>query len=402
MRKCLLIAPLEAHATVGRLAALAATGLELYVIDVSSSSLRFKLNKYPFTKIASYVKFNPKSDRTNLILKVFDNIIDRIRSFGLIPQSRDALRFLSKEINRIKPSVVVTYYGPLGIYCARLVKMIDDRLPIVSILNLIPSSLDYEKTISGFIFKHLNNELQDYKSTLRKVDFVVCASSEMSKFVSAEYGVSNDRTAILPDYFTKSMAVKDPLYSIEQGPPSLIFLGAPERWGGGLDNIDDQFLEIAQSGIAIHSGKLSESVISTNLGFPYPFLTDEEIYSGALSVFAHKFDAALITYGITKRHQRFTTTLPTRFFSALSAGIPIAVRAGLFDAVEKYVEQYSIGFSYQNIHELRSRLLNKSQMAIYRKNAINHSEEICAEMQAKEFQSIFESVLSNKERKLGS
>jgi hypothetical protein len=398
VRRCLLIAPLEAHATVGRLTALVATGFELHVIDLSTKPLRYKLNVYPFTKIVSYVRFNPKSDKTNSLINIIDNVIKRLRSFGLIPHSRGVLKILSKEINRIKPSVVVTFYGPAGIYFARLLKIIDDCLPIVSILNLIPSSLDYDKTFRGFIYKHFNHELQNYKNTLRNLDFVVCASSGMINYLSAQYGVPNDRTAVLPDYFPKAMSVKYPLYDIEQSPHRLIFLGAPERFGGVLDDIDDQFLEIANSGIAIHSSKISKLVVSTGLGFSYPYLTNDEVFSGSLSIFAHKFDAALITYGISKRHQRFKTTLPTRFFSALSAGIPIAVRAGLFDAVEKYVEQHSIGFIYCNMAELRSRLFNKSQMTNYRKNAIDHSKQIYAENQAKDFQNIFEFVLSDKKK----
>ncbi len=395
MKKCLLIAPLEAHATVGRLAAIASTGFDLHVVDVSENPLRFKLDQYPFTEIKSY-KYFKSSLNLNPFLRIFNKIINKLRSFGLIQESRSILKLLAEEIERIKPEVVVTYYGPVGIHYAKLVKIVNKSLPVVSILNLIPSSLDYDDTIFGLFSKKLNDELNNYKYTIRKLDFLICASPEMKEYISSKYNINHNRMAILPDYFPGKMTFKSTRYDIDQSELSLIFLGAPERWGGILDNIDEQLFNLALSDITIYSGKLAEFVISTNKAFRYPMFSDEEVFSGELSAFANQFQASLITYGIDKRHQRFKTTLPTRFFSALSAGIPIAVRAGLFDAVESYVERYGIGFSFRSIEDLKFKLLDQDSMKKYRLNAVEHSRNYSAEVQASELEKIFEFVVLNR------
>ncbi len=395
LKKCLLIAPLEAHATVGRLAAIASTGFELHVVDVSGNPLRFNLEQYPFTEIRSYKYFKP-SVSFSLYSRIFHKIVNKLRCFGLIQESRSVIRLLSKEIERIKPAVVVTYYGPVGVHYAKLVKIINENLPVVSILNLIPSSLDYDNTILGLFSKKLNDELNEYKYTIQNLDFLICASPEMKEYISSKYSVNHNRMAVLPDYFPGTMTFKSTRGDSAQPELSLIFLGAPERWGGKIDSIDEQLFDLALSGVSIYSGMLAEFVISTNNAFRYPFFRDEEVFSGELSTFAHQFQASLITYSIDKRHQRFKTTLPTRFFSALSAGIPIAVRAGLFDAVESYVERYAIGFSYRNIEDLKYKLLDHYAIKKYRANAVEHCRDFFAEAQGAEFKKIFEYVILNR------
>lgn len=395
LKKCLLIAPLEAHATVGRLAAIASTGFNLHVLDISGNPLRFNLDQYPFTEIKSYKYFRTKLSSKSRF-RLFHGIVKRLRSFGLIPESRNVIRLLSEEIDRIDPSLIITYYGPVGIHYAKLVKKINKNMPVVSILNLIPSSLDYDNSLTGLILEKFNNELNDYKNTISKLDFLICASSEMKKYVSSEYSISESRIAVLPDYFPRTMTFKGMDDHSVQHDLSLVFLGAPERWGSRIDNIDEQLYKIALSGITIYSGKLADFVISTNNAFGYPLFRDEEVFSGELSTFAHQFDASLVTYGIDRRHKRFTTTLPTRFFSGLSAGIPIAVKAGLFDAVESYVERYEIGFSYRNYEDLKRKLQNEYAMKKYRLNAIEHCRDFFAEAQGADLENIFESVISNK------
>lgn len=395
LKKCLLIAPLEAHATIGRLAAIASSGLELHVVDVSSTSPRFKLNQYPFSEIKSY-KYFDKSAVLSRHSQMFHMIANKLRAIGLISESRSVIKNLTIEIERVRPDVVVTYYGPIGARYAKIVKTINQNLPVISVLNLIPSSLDYDKTILGLFLKTLNDELNNYKRIIRKLDFLICSSEKMMEHISAKYGVSKNKMAVLPDYFPKSMAFESSANYSKLPGINLIFLGAPERWGGSLDDIDRQLFELAHSGITIYSGNLADYVKLTNNAFSYQRFSDSEVFSGNLSTYAHQFQASLITYGINKRHQRFKTTLPTRFFSALSAGIPIVIRAGLFDAVEAYVEKYKIGFTYQNIEDLKLKLLDQNAMKIYSDNAVKHCFKYYAESQGADFKFFFDSLLLNE------
>lgn len=394
LKKCLVIAPLEAHATIGRLAAIASSGVELHVIDVSNNPLRFELNQYPFTEIKSYKYFDANSMHGQHS-HYLNGILSKLRGIGLVKESRAVVKCLTEDLNRVKPDVVITYYGPIGIQYAKIVKIINGNIPVVSIMNLIPSSLDYQKTITGFFLKIFNSELNTYKKTIPKLNFVICASKKMKGYIAHKYGVDSSRMEILPDYFPETMNFYNAGIDIKLPDLNLIFLGAPERWGGALDNIDRQLFELASSGISIYSGNLAQYVKSTTNAFSYPFFSDREVFSGSLSSYAHNFKASLITYGIDERHERFKTTLPTRFFSALAAGIPIVVKAGMFDAVEAYVDQYQIGFSYRNAEELKLNLLDQNTMDIYRNNVIQHCKEFYAESQGVEFEKIFNKLIFN-------
>ena len=322
MKRCLLIAPLETHASIGRIAALAASNVELHVIDVSFIQPQFDFSQPPFNELASYKWLYP--------------LIGRVQYF--------------------------------------------------------------DKAILGYIKSNLSTELIDYQKVLGKTNLIICASRLMSDYVSSKYNIDRSRIVVIPDYFSKRMSYKVSSADTSVGSNGVIFLGAPERWGATIDDVDDQFLELAESGITVYAGKISSRVVAAGNVFCYSYFSNDDVFSGCLSTFAHQFQASIITYGISERHQRFKTTLPTRFFSAVSAGLPIAVRAGLFDAVEEYVERFSIGFKYHNATQLKSRLSDKSEMALFRNNAIKHSMEYFAENQSEEFKNLIASVILRKER----
>ena len=69
--------------------------------------------------------------------------------------------------------------------------------------------------------------------------------------------------------------------------------------------------------------------------------------------FAHQFHFALICYGCSPC-SRFTSTLPTRFFSAVCARIPIILQAGLLIQLEEIITSHHIGFVFSDVFELNS------------------------------------------------
>jgi hypothetical protein len=73
--------------------------------------------------------------------------------------------------------------------------------------------------------------------------------------------------------------------------------------------------------------------------------------------------------------------LPTRFFSALAAGLPIAVRGGIFDAAENFIQSHGNGFVFQTNSELKSKLEDANNMRLYRKNAMHKIVTFTAESQ---------------------
>jgi hypothetical protein len=295
---------------------------------------------------------------------------------------------------RIRPNFVVTFYGPLGIFFARIIRLISKEIPLISILNLAPSALDYQNNWRGWIGKYLNAELNNYRKTLNNLSKIICASSKMQTYVNKKYGIQFKDMFTLPDYFHRTLLASSEVNANAKF-PSVIFLGAPERWGGQLDRVDDQFIEMARLGIDVYSGQMSSSVLATGKGHLYPYFSEDEIFSGEYSRYISRFPIAIITYGVDQRHQRFMSTLPTRFFSALAAGLPVAVRAGIFDAVEDYIKHHGIGFIFTDAIDLKCKLINEDQILSLRKNALHHSKKYFAEAQADEFKKIIDSVLSD-------
>jgi hypothetical protein len=155
-------------------------------------------------------------------------------------------------------------------------------------------------------------------------------------------------------------------------------------------------MEIAKEGIWIQAGQMSDAVVATGFGSKYEYFSDDEVFGGALARFAHGFDAALITYATTARMERFRSTLPTRFFTALTAAVPIAVKAGVFDAVESYVGRHGLGFTYRDARELHAKLEEHEKMAQYRANAIEHLKIAAAEEQSPQFEAIFDRLSAGR------
>ena len=63
--------------------------------------------------------------------------------------------------------------------------------------------------------------------------------------------------------------------------------------------------------------------------------------------------------------------MPERFLFALNAAIPIVLPKGYFAACEEIINKYKIGFAYENLNDLKIKLLDKEKMAEYRNNALH-------------------------------
>jgi len=276
------------------------------------------------------------------------------------------------------------------------------QLAVINIVNLLPSNVNLRDGVSRFVrgwWRRL--EKLNYRRWLSQVETIVVASKEMKKYAVQTFGVKRSRLYILPDFlplaFQGRAFDRYPACSeVADGNPRIIFLGAPERYGTEIDAIDEQFMAIANEQIHIYSGAMSEDVKSTGFGHTYSIFSDREVFAGRLAEFASQFEAALITYNVVKRNERFRSTYPTRFFTALTAGIPIAIRGGIFDTCERFVKEHEIGFVYNNPKELREKLMDKMMLFKYRANTQESMKFMNAEAQGPELRAIIENLLTSK------
>jgi len=378
--RCLFLGgPLGQHAVMGRVATMVAAGFEVYLVNVYRP--KWTLKEYPISR-AQFVDAleDPFYKEGGSYRKKFT--LEYLRSMGVISEDRNLATHLRSIIQMTKPHFAVVHYGSIAIHYARMLKRTAPRLPVIDILNLLPSAISLWDR--NRFLKWGKLEKSNYRHWLERLEGVVCASREMLDFAIEEFGVDERRTIILPDYLPASFQGRKEQVaemSREDGNPHVIFLGAPERWGGAIDMIDEQFKELVKERIHVHSATLSEQIVSTSFGHRYPLFSNETVSSGRLAEFASQFDATLVTYNVNQREERFRSTYPTRFFMALTVGIPIAVREGILDACERFVTEHEIGFVYTDASDLREKLLNRTKIAEYRRNTREKKRTMTAEAQ---------------------
>lgn len=399
MKKCILIAPLVSHASSGRIAALVNTSYDISLIDISRREVTFNINQYPYDQLKKiYYLGLPSIDRFYNHPNHLTIIKDTVRSYNILSENKLLSSAIRRIIDDVRPDIIVTYYGPAGLHFSRIIKKIDMNFPVVFIPNLVPSSIMRTNLLWRALKKPLTNEFIDYAKWINKIDTIICASNEMSDFLNKKFSYHRERMRILPDYLPKRFHVQDKFLVRDvqvNKQPRVIFLGAPERWGNVIDNLDDEFSSLTNAGVQVCCG-VTGALSSVKTPWDhYPYFTDDDVFSGKLSNYAHQYDAALITYNISDRHERFRSTLPTRFFSSLAAGLPIAVKKGIFDAVETFVENYNIGFAYEDGPGLLQLLKNQRLMNDYRKNICNLMHDFCAESQSLTFEKLLDDTLTN-------
>ncbi|MHA8087423.1 glycosyltransferase [Aquirufa sp. Wall-65K1] len=384
MKKCVIIAPLVSHATAGRVAALLSTGMEVSLIDISGRRIDSDVvNIAPYSKLKQIHYLDITSlDPFYRVPTIGERIKDVLRSYGFLQENPAICTKIQEILSQEKPDVVVGFYGPLGIHMLRLVKKVSPKTKTVFIPNLVPSTILDGNPLIKFLKKRLINEFVDYTNWIRKIDFIFCASKEMQDFIHRKFKYPVEKMRIIPDFHPaafKAASLQQEVSDSKTGLKGLIFLGAPERWGGKIDNLDGQLNALVDGGIPVHT---SSSLSGGNVTWgTYPYFSDKDVFEGKLSDYAHEFDAALVTYNISKRSERFRSTLPTRFFSALAAGLPIALRGGIFDAAETFIQTHNNGFVFQTIAELKSKLEDSDNMRLCRENAIQKIDTFTAENQ---------------------
>lgn len=397
--RCIFIGPLANHAVIGRIAALVAARYEVFLINASTVDVDWIEKYYPVPKAKIIDFWRDPFFRKKSSLRSF--LAEYLRIQNVIKENSGLATRLKKIIAQYEPDFAVVHYGAYAIHYARLLKREAPTLPVVDIPNLLPGHLDVRKGISRFL-RGWRGKLEDscYQNWLPKVDGIVYASIEMRQYASDRFDVSQNLSCILPDFLPLAFHGKgnsvnggDLLGSARD--PKVIFLGAPERYGRAIDILDSHFLELAEERIHIYSGEMAEAVINTGFGHKYPAFSNQDVFNGQLADFASQCDAAIIAYNLGERQERFRSTYPTRLFSAITAGLPIAVRRGHFDACERFVQEHKIGFVYESANDLRKKLLDRETMRICHSNIQINRQLMTAEAQVSQIRE-FVGVLIGK------
>ncbi len=391
--KCLFLGHLANHATIGRVAAFKAAGYEMLLINVGAAN--GLMGEYPIDEVAIIDDWHKRRlDPYYRVVKkrfmghmkchrIIKSSIEYFRIIGMLSENINLEMELRQVISTCRPDFAVLHFGTGAIHYARIIKRVQPNLPVIDILNLLPSNLALggKKNISLLV------EMASYHHWLGKIDGVIFASKEMHDFAERQFGKLGKNITILPDYLPKDFQYADnserEQLDVDDDNPSVIFLGAPERFGNKLDDVDEEFMKLACEKVHVYSSAISDRVVATGFGHRYHNLSNHDVFRGLLSKYANSFDAALVTYNkeMINKEERFRSTLPTRFFSALSAGIPVAVREG-FVSCSRFVADQKIGFTYKDEKDLKSKLLDKAAMFQLRNKANEMRKQFHAEAQS--------------------
>lgn len=389
--KILMVAPLSSHATLGRIAAVHSPNINIDFLDIGLRPIRADMSLYPMSLIENYYdlrgenldSFLAHPSRTNIV-------IDALRSWGILPEDKKLKATFKEFIQKSNPDIIYFYYGSLSMRYIRILSD-DITLPVIQVFNTYPITLESESKIKRFIKRLFINEFVDYKMHSYKVNAFIAASLPMLNFAKAKLQLTKNAVTVMPDYLPKSFYVKntDATEFNYDNWNNLVFLGAPERWGKKIDDIDNQLLEMSSFGLNVY---INEKSAEAHYPFTYPYFSDADVMAGKLADHCNQFSAALITYNLSRPRSRFRGTLPTRFFSAISVGIPILVKRGQFTSVEEYVEKYNIGIIYDDYEHLALELRDTVRLKRLRENAKEHSTMHFAEKQSNSMMSLFEKL----------
>ncbi|MDA9283120.1 hypothetical protein N9P77_01680 [Amylibacter sp.] len=394
--KILMVAPLSSHATLGRIAALHTPNTRIDFIDIGLRPTRADMSLYPMSLIDNY--YDLRGENLDLFLthpSPTNIVFDALRSWCILPEDVKLKKVFNTFVKKSDPDIIYAYYGSLSMRYIRLINN-DFNLPIIQVFNTYPITLESENKIKRFFKRLFINEFVDYKMHAHKVTKYIAASVPMFNFANDKLKVSNNAITIIPDYLPKSFYCKnvnDKDFNYENW-NDLVFLGAPERWGKKIDDIDEQLSEMSRFGLNVY---ISEKSAGAHYPFSYPYFSDADVMVGKLADHCNRFSAALITYNFSKPRSRFRGTLPTRFFSAISVGIPILVKRGQFTSVEEYVKKYNIGIVFDDYEHLVLELRDKVRLKRLRENAKEHSKRYFAESQRILMTSLFEE-LTNEDK----
>lgn len=230
--------------------------------------------------------------------------------------------------------------------------------------------------------EHLDGRIHATKNMLRYMDH---------RFNLKKHGLD----IVMTPFFSKRYFYRRrlPLLSEKDGEPHLVFIGPINLpW----DDIRQEIYRITREKIHLHIAQTNATIkVNPHLHL-FKYFPLERLVDGSLATFMTQFDACIVLFNfkVCSCMDRFYTSLPSRFLSALNAGIPVVMPRGYLLACEEFVKRHQIGFAYKNLTELKGMLSDDSLMHKYRANAIKKRDSFTYEENLRELNKLIRSVTS--------
>ena len=321
------------------------------------------LNTNPNLIISEIPKFNGKIYNLYQNRKSFSNKFSDwlffyprllLKSHKWFPYDKKTIVIIKNVIQDNKIDLIFAWWGADVLYELNLIFASRLKVKIIWALIVFPSALfNY-----GIIFEKMLA-----KKIISKVNGLVYGSELQKKYVRDNYKINDSTEEIVFIQSSKeNVYFKNRLQKLSEkdGKFHIVFLGRtdftkdPRRV---KDDVRPVLRVLEHDDIVIHIARTTAKITNKNIEF-FTHFSKEKLSSGEFSTYLTQFDACLVAYNYrdTKYHERFDTGISARMASAISAGIPIIIPAGTMKSCAKFVEKHSIGFTYQNINDLLSKL----------------------------------------------
>jgi len=241
-----------------------------------------------------------------------------------------------------------------------------------------------------------------YKKIVLNIEGRIHCSYRMYDYIDKLFNLrQKGKDIVFLDYFSEMYFPHKrlSLLSKEDGEPHILFIGRTDFQKGSLDDVEKIIQEIALNKMHIH---LAETDISINnneyLHFFQRFKAGE-LANGSFAEFITRFDACIILYNFNIKNwpkDRFYNSTPNRFLFALTGGIPIIMPEGYFLSCQEIIKKYQIGFTYNNIEDLKSKIENKQLMKKIKANAIKINSDFTFERNFYKLEKFIRNVIYNK------
>ncbi|MHA1402945.1 MAG: hypothetical protein ACTSSI_04225 [Candidatus Helarchaeota archaeon] len=301
------------------------------------------------------------------------------------------VRQVEKLINKNRFDLIFSFWGANIIAEINIIKRKYD-IPIVHSIQSYP----YGQSIVG------DGTRGDpiHEAFFKQLDGRIHSSPYMLKYFNDKFNLKGKgKDIVLMEYFKESYFCKKRLEKLSKtdNEPHLVFIGRTDFEFRDWDDIRQQVQEITSQKIHFHLVHSTRTFPKNDYLHFFKGYPTEMLYNGAFADDLTKYDACIVLYNINRRYDRFWNSLPLRFLSAIPAGIPIVLPKGYFGACEHVLRKYKLGFTYNDINDLRNKLLDAEFMKKHERDALKNYKELTFEKNFHRLENFFKEIIDHRD-----
>ncbi len=316
-------------------------------------------------KITKLIKFLLTLTKLDTSRKVI-SFREKVSLESISRVSNSTKKTITRIIKEKEIDVIYCSWSTTGFPEIKVIQEANLGIPIILSIQTYPF---WQTAVVGGSFK----ENKEHKEIFENLDGRIHCSQVMFDYMNDHFNLTkHGKDLIMMGYCKKRNFYKKrlPLLSEKEGESHIVFIGNTQFSQRTLDDVGRQLYCIAKKRIHIHFSYTHDRIKRNPYIHMFSPFSHRQLLNGELATHMTQFDACIVLYNIDKPYARFNNSLPERFLFALNGAVPIALPKGYFAACEEMINKYQIGFTYENLDDLKIKLSDREKMAEYRNNAV--------------------------------